>query len=205
MDSLRERKKAATRQRIADAATALFLRRGFDNVTISEIAEAADVSKVTVFNYFPRKEDMFFDRAPQAEHLLSAAIRDRNSDESPLRALRRLLLDLAGQNHPLGGFQDNYKYFWQTVQDSPALRSRAREAVGELEDHLAGLLAEHSEDPHPRLTAALALAAYRSVYVTGMTRILAGDDAGAVTRDHIAAVEHAFDVLENGLGRVERN
>jgi AcrR family transcriptional regulator len=199
MGSLRERKKAATRQRIADSATVLFLERGFDNVTISEIAEAAEVSKVTIFNYFPRKEDIFFDRAPQAEQLLTAAIRDRTPDQSPLRALHRLLLDLAEQHHPLGGFREHYAHFWQTVQDSPALRSRAREAFEELERHLTGVLAEHSDDPHPRLTAALALAAYRSVYVTSLARILAGDAATDVTRDHIAAVDRAFDVLENGL------
>lgn len=196
---LRERKKAATRQRIADAATALFLERGFDQVTISEIADAADVSKVTVFNYFPRKEDIFFDRLPQAEQLFTTAIRDRASDESPLRALRRLLLDLAEQHHPLGGFRAQYRHFWQTVQDSPALRSRAREAVDELEHHLAGLLATYSDDPHPRLTAALALAAYRSVYVAGITRILAGASATTVTRHHLTAVDHAFDILEHGL------
>ncbi|MGW5365154.1 TetR/AcrR family transcriptional regulator [Actinopolymorpha pittospori] len=199
MNSLRARKKAATRQRIADLATVLFLQRGFDNVTISEIAEAAEVSKVTIFNYFPRKEDIFFDRAPQAEQLLTTAIRDRTPDQSPLRALRRLLLDLAEQHHPLGGFRENYAHFWRTVQDSPALRSRAREALEELEAHLAALLAEHSDDPHPRLTAALALAAYRSVYVTSLARILTGDNAADVTRDHIAAVDRAFDVLENGL------
>jgi AcrR family transcriptional regulator len=197
--SLRKRKKAATRQRIADAAIVLFLQRGFDDVTISEIAEAADVSKVTIFNYFPRKEDIFFDRAPQAEQLFTTAIRDRPPGESPLRALRRLLLDHAEHHHPLGGFRDQYAYFWRTVQNSPALRSRAREAAEQLEDHLAGVLAEHSDDPHPRLTAALALAAYRSVYLTGITRILAGDNADDVTRDHITAVDHAFDVLENGL------
>src|SRR5262245_1524278 len=121
MVSMRERKKAQTRQRIADVATDMFIKRGFDNVTISEIAEAADVSKVTVFNYFPRKEDIFFDRGPQALQLLTAAVRGRDVNEPPLRAVHRLLLDLAHQGHPIGGLRDRYIRFWQTVLDSPAL------------------------------------------------------------------------------------
>src|SRR5437773_355052 len=60
----RERKKAEVRQRISDAATALFLRHGFDQVSVSEIAEAADVARPTVFAHFPHKEDLFFDRYP---------------------------------------------------------------------------------------------------------------------------------------------
>lgn len=62
MAGLRERKKWETRRRISDVATGLFFARGFDNVTIAEVAEAAGVSRMTVFNYFPRKEDLFLDR-----------------------------------------------------------------------------------------------------------------------------------------------
>ena len=56
---LRERKKLATRRAISDIATGLFMERGFDNVTVAEVAEVANVAKMTVFNYFPRKEDLF--------------------------------------------------------------------------------------------------------------------------------------------------
>ena len=178
----------------------LFLARGFDRVTTAEIAEAADVSKVTVFNYFARKEDIFFDRLPQAESLLTDAIRDRTEGESPLTALRRLMIRLAEERHPLGGFKQRYGHFWQTVLDSPALRSRSREALDELEDVLTRALARHSDDPDPRLTAALALAAYRTVYQDGISRILAGDDPDDVTRDHIAALNSTFDAVQNGLG-----
>ncbi|WP_291412798.1 TetR/AcrR family transcriptional regulator [Actinophytocola sp.] len=199
MASLRERKKAETRQRIADMATVMFVRRGFDNVTITDIAEAANVSKVTVFNYFPRKEDIFFDRGPQALDLLTAAVRDRRAGESPLRAVRRLLVDLAEQHHPVGGFRDGFPAFWRTVLDSPALRARAREAIDELEEHLARLISDTSDDPTPRLTAAVAIAAYRTTYTAGITRMLAGASADEVTADHIAAVNRAFDILAGGL------
>ncbi|MPZ81696.1 MAG: TetR family transcriptional regulator [Actinophytocola sp.] len=180
-------------------ATVMFVRRGFDNVTITDIAEAANVSKVTVFNYFPRKEDIFFDRGPQALDLLTAAVRDRRAGESPLRAVRRLLVDLAEQHHPVGGFRDGFPAFWRTVLDSPALRARAREAIDELEEHLARLISDTSDDPTPRLTAAVAIAAYRTTYTAGITRMLAGASADEVTADHIAAVNRAFDILAGGL------
>ncbi|HEX6360816.1 TetR/AcrR family transcriptional regulator [Actinophytocola sp.] len=197
MASLRERKKAETRQRIADVATVMFIQRGFDNVTITEIAEAADVSKVTVFNYFPRKEDIFFDRFPQVRELLTAAVDGRADGESPVVALRRLFVDLAEQGHPIGGFRDRYLPFWRTVLGSAALRARAREAVEEFEAHLAGLLT--GIDPHPRLTAALAIAAFRTVFTHTAARMLADATADEVITDHIAAVEHAFDTLAGGL------
>ena len=63
----RTRKRLATRQVISDVATRLFIERGFDRVTINEIADAADVGRMTVFNHFPRKEDMFFDREQEAQ------------------------------------------------------------------------------------------------------------------------------------------
>lgn len=195
--SLRERKKAETRQRIADVATLMFVERGFDNVPITEIAEAAGVSKVTVFNYFPRKEDIFFDRFPQVREMLTAAVEGRGSDETPVAALRRLFLDLAEEGHPIGGFQDRYVVFWRTVLDSPALRARAREALDEFVDHLADLLT--GLDPHPRLTAALVLAIARTAFSQTAARMLAGEKAADVVSDHIAALEQAFDTLAGGL------
>lgn len=195
--SLRERKKAETRQRIADVATLMFVQRGFDNVPITEIAEAAGVSKVTVFNYFPRKEDIFFDRFPQAREMLTAAVEGRAEGETPVAALRRLFIDVANEGHPLGGFEDRYVVFWRTVLASPALRARAREAVEEFEAHLADLLT--GIDPHPRLTAAVVLAAFRTVFSETATRMLAGAKAADVVSDHIAALERAFDTLAGGL------
>lgn len=98
--TLRERKKLRTRQRISGEATLLFIRHGFDNVTVAEVARAAEVSTMTVFNYFPRKEDLFLDRAPEGRELLIRAVRERGADETPLAALRRLTLDLLAQRHP---------------------------------------------------------------------------------------------------------
>src|SRR5256712_12601810 len=87
---LRDAKKLRTRQEIADQAMKLFAQRGFDGVTVAEVATAADVSEKTVFNYFPTKEDLFFDEVPQREAALRDAIRNRKPGETILVALRRL-------------------------------------------------------------------------------------------------------------------
>src|SRR5579862_6779402 len=86
----RARKRLATRQTISDAATRLFWERGFDQVTVDEIAEAADVGRMTVFNHFPRKEDMFFDREEEGRETLRDALRRRDPDVSLIETLRRL-------------------------------------------------------------------------------------------------------------------
>src|SRR3954453_22851663 len=85
---LRERKKQQTREQIARVAMKLFLKRGFDAVTVAEIADAAGVSEKTVFNYFPTKEDIFFDEVPARQAALVAAVRERPPGTSMLAALR---------------------------------------------------------------------------------------------------------------------
>jgi len=201
---LRERKKIETRQRISDVATAMFAMRGFDNVTVAEIAEAANVSKMTVFNYFPRKEDLFFDRGPEAVDLVSRAIRERAEGETPVTALRRLLLDLLERRHPLAAVGDGFASFWQVVVDSPALQARAREAVDEAEKVLGDLLAEADgrdrDDPAVRLAAALIVAACKSVYLTAVRRQLAGERADDIATDQANLINQAFDALDRAFG-----
>src|SRR6185369_11026520 len=86
----RTRKRLATRQGISDAATRLFVERGFDNVTVDEIAEAADVGRMTVFNHFPRKEDLFFDLDEEGREVLREAVRQRDTRVGPIETLRLL-------------------------------------------------------------------------------------------------------------------
>jgi AcrR family transcriptional regulator len=78
-ESLRERKKRQVRQRISNVATAMFLVHGFDNVTVARIAAASEVSEQTVFNYFPTKESMFFDRSESMIGAVADAVRERGS------------------------------------------------------------------------------------------------------------------------------
>src|SRR5215211_2138811 len=93
---LRERKKQQTRQAIADTACRLFSERGFDAVTVAEIARAVDVAEKTVFNYFPTKEDLFYSRLEAFEEELLSAIREREPGESALAAFRRFMLQPRG-------------------------------------------------------------------------------------------------------------
>ncbi|MEU8784970.1 TetR family transcriptional regulator [Streptomyces sp. NPDC048637] len=203
--TLRERKKLRTRQRISGEATLLFIRRGFDNVTVAEVARAAEVSTMTVFNYFPRKEDLFLDRIPEARELLARAVRERGADEPPLAALRRLVLGLLAERHPLAAVGEGFEHFWRTVLDSPALRARGREAVEEMEDTLAALLAEAAggDADRPghdaRLGAALVVAAIRVAHVDAAVRQLGGDPVDAVAVEQAEVLRRTFDALERAL------
>ncbi len=184
-------------------ASGLFIQRGFDNVTVAEVAEAAGVSTKTVFNYFPRKEDLFLDRFPEAVELVTRAVRERAEGESPLATLRRLFLRMLEEGHPIGGISPGYQVFWQVVLDSPALRARVRELVEEFEGVLAGLFAEAAgtdpAQPAQRLAAALVVAAYRTVYVTSVGRIRASDPAQDVLADHIALLDRAMEAVDRAI------
>jgi AcrR family transcriptional regulator len=192
---LRDRKKRETRQRLSDIASTLFYERGFDAVSVADVAEAAGVSKMTVFNYFPRKEDLFFDRRPESIELLTAAIRDRAAGLTPAAAIGALVLRLVDERHPLGGFDDRFVHFWKVVLDSAALRARAREAVEELEDGLTGLFADVG-DPQAALSAALVVATMRICYLTGARRIMAGEHADDIFAEHRAFIVAAFARLD---------
>src|SRR5437899_8340188 len=93
---LRELKKEQTRQLIADTAWRLFADRGFDGVTVAEIAREAEVAEQTVFNYFPTKEDLFYFRLEAFEEELLSAIREREPTESALAAFGRFVLKPRG-------------------------------------------------------------------------------------------------------------
>src|SRR5919199_3377642 len=93
---LRERKKRRTRELIAATARRLFAERGFEDVTVAQIARAAEVSEQTVFNYFPTKEDLVYWRLGSFEDELLASIRDRTPGEAAVAAFRRFVLAQRG-------------------------------------------------------------------------------------------------------------
>jgi AcrR family transcriptional regulator len=194
----RERKKAEVRQRIADAATALFLQRGFDQVSVSDIAEFADVARPTVFAHFPRKEDLFFDRYPQIAARLTRAVRDRPAGTSAVAAFRDTLVAAVQAGQPPYGLQAGMIPWWQTVAASRALQARARE----LADQLAGDLAQAMADTgtaDPELTAALAVAACRTIHLQAVRRVLAGDDAVVVAAQTAERIRAALGVIGQAL------
>jgi len=124
---LRERKKQRTREQLVRVSTRLFAERGFENVTVAEIAVAADVSKMTVFNYFPFKEDLVFDVHERMAESLARAVRERAVGRSALRGLREAYLAaLAGGGGTVLTGRVSAE-FARLVRDSPRLRSRERE------------------------------------------------------------------------------
>ena len=198
---LRERKKQQVRERISGIATMLFLERGFDEVSVAEIAEAAGVSKMTVFNYFPRKEDLFFDRWPAFAEMITAAVRERPSTQSAPDALRDMWLGLLDRRHPLSGMHDDrIGSFFRVVLASPALRARVREAIEEVETLVAALFAEAGE-ARPEMTAALVVAAARVCYVAAAKRIMSGEPAESFRAEHRASIAAAWDAAVAAASR----
>jgi AcrR family transcriptional regulator len=188
-DGLRERKKRATRQLISNIATRLFTERGFEQVTIDDVAAAANVSKMTVFNYFARKEDLFFDRGDEAHELVREALANRGRG-SPVTTLRALVHGLVEQRHPLVKVNARVVAFWKVVAHSPSLRARTRELSEELERELARALAASvdapSGDPTARLVAALLVGAWRVAYREALRHQRSARAAG--TRDVLLAL-----------------
>lgn len=134
---LRTRKRLATRQAISNIATRLFLERGFDQVKVDEIAAAADVGRMTVFNHFPRKEDMFFDRDEEGREALRSALRLRDPGVSPVETLRLLAHGLVADNSAYMRFSNESQGFIATIEGSETLKARARA----IRDEIAHLLA----------------------------------------------------------------
>lgn len=191
----RSRKRLATRQAISDAATRLFLERGFDAVTVDEVAEAADVGRMTVFNHFPRKEDLFFDRDEEGRAALRDALRRRDPGLSPLETLRRLAHRLVGERRPYLRFFDGSRRFVETVEGSEALKARARairdELAGEVAAGLAACAGRGPEDPDARLAAALLLAGWAAAFVQAHAVYRHGRNAEAAEAAFLAAVDRA--------------
>ena len=176
-----------TRARISQVATQLFLERGFDEVTVAEVAREAGVSSVTVFKHFPRKEDLLLDRADDAAELLRTA-----AHGDVLASLRQMTLDLVDERHALSGLRDGSVPFYATVAASPALIARAREIADDLRRTLAGELDDE-------LLAAFFIAGYTTVLTETARRQLAGAAPADVVDDHRARVEQLFEKLRNGF------
>ncbi|MFJ2606186.1 TetR/AcrR family transcriptional regulator [Streptomyces sp. NPDC087425] len=156
-EGLRERKKRETRQRISDIATGLFLERGFMEVTVAEVAQVADVSVNTVYNYFPAKEDLFLDRSAVLVDRLSRWVRARDAGESAARAVLRELRAEVEAVSPWLGLAEGYDRFLHVVQEAPPLRARLwsleEEACAHLEATLREEVGAAADDPLPGLIA----------------------------------------------------
>ena len=201
--SLRERKKQQTRQAIADAAKRLFVERGFDRVSVAEVARAADVSEQTVFNYFPTKEDLVYERMDTFEQELLDAVRERPEGESPLRAFARFILDRS-DTAMAGDGKRRVAELTRLVSASPSLMARERQVVSRYTDALAALLAEETgaslDDIEPRVAAEAMMAFHRSLIDFTRRRALSRKSSADLAAEIRAAGERALTLLEGRLG-----
>ncbi|RDG38195.1 TetR/AcrR family transcriptional regulator [Streptomyces corynorhini] len=179
----RERKKAATRQAIADAALALFLEHGFERVSVRDVAERADVSTTTLFAHFPSKEALVFDREERFEAELLAAVRERPRDQSVIEALRAHALKSWA---PIEA-DPRLRPFTALVDGTPALRAYAErmwmrhaEALG------TAIAAELGREPDDLACSALAR------FVLEFPALTKGRS------DPRATAETVFDLLTHG-------
>lgn len=197
----RTRKRLVTRQAISDAATHLFIERGFDNVTVDEIAEAADVGRMTVFNHFPRKEDMFFDRDEEGREKFLEALRQR--DVAPIEAIRRLAHRAATEEPVYIIFFPGSQNFVETIEKSPTLIARARAIRDELAQLVAVALAEsvgrEPADPDAHLAANLILATWTVAFIQAHRVYRESQDAGKAKSTFLRVVDQGTRGIEAAM------
>jgi AcrR family transcriptional regulator len=199
---LRERKKAETRLAISKVATALFIERGFDRVTLAEVAEAANVSINTIFNYFTTKEDLFFDRAEEVVDALSRMVRERRADETTLDALRRGFLDAIQGGNLYFANGKQVRRFLAAVEASPSLKARELRFAVESEQRLATTLIHEmgatSGDPTPLVLAAMIGALANAVLRDLRARMFANESEARSRAAATKLIERGFDILRAG-------
>ena len=162
-ESLRERKKRLTREAIFAAARALFAERGFDHVTVAEIADAANISVKTLFTYVGAKEELLFSGRPAVLAAVVAAVGSRRLGQTPLVAAGQALLAAVDDQDP----DRNLGAFLRMAGSGPAARARLRALWDETEDALTAALTAGRDGPRElatrRLTAAQIMVLVRTV------------------------------------------
>ncbi|MGW8379694.1 TetR/AcrR family transcriptional regulator [Streptomyces sp. ODS28] len=193
----RERKKRQTRQRLSDIATGLILERGFHQVTIAEIAEAADVSVNTVYNYFPSKEDLFFDRAEEMVDRPSRLVRERSHGQSAADAVLGQLRADIGERAVYAGMMEGFDRFMQRIHEAPSLMARLFLMQQHTADRLARTLraetGAEADDPVPELVASQ-LVEIANLVFRDATRAL---DGGGRPADVERAARAKLDAFES--------
>ncbi|MFI8960790.1 TetR/AcrR family transcriptional regulator [Streptomyces sp. NPDC053493] len=198
-EGLRERKKRQTKQRISDIATGLFLERGFAAVTVAEIAEAADVSVNTVYNYFPAKEDLFLDRMEGITHRLARMIRGRDPGESAARAVLREIRGHVAAVSPAYGLMDGYADFMRVIDEAPTLQARLLALQQEVRRTTVAALREEvgagPDDPMPLLVGGQIAWIQGAVVEFISGEMTAGRKAGEVSREALGLLDEIEDLL----------
>ena len=200
-EGLRERKKRQTREAIAHTAMKLFAARGFDAVTVADVARAADVSEKTVFNYFAAKEDLVLHGGEERRAALVEAIRTRPSGASivePFRAGTMAFIDQV-RDDPV----ESIVVVPRLVAGSKTLHDRLFLGWEQEAATLAPVIAEEAgtgpDDLVPAVVARTLAWTHRLVFRAAFTRLLAGEDQRAVAADLREQARRAYEALERGL------
>jgi AcrR family transcriptional regulator len=200
MTGLRELKRRRMHEAISTAAIRLFLQRGFDEVSVAEVAQAAEVSKPTLFKYFATKEDLVLHRIADHQGEAARTVRQRPQGETPLDALRRHFLAGLADRDPVTGLNDHPEVlgYHRMVFGTPSLLARVFHYMGVDE---AALAEELGGDLAARLVAAQVLAVQRVLARDIWQRLADGESADEVYPEAVAAAERAFTLLSSGIER----
>ena len=196
---LRALKRERTRDAIADAAISLFLARGFDDVPVADIAARAEVSKPTLFRYFPAKEDLVLHRIADHNGEAARVVRARPPGVSPLAALHRHFLNGLDRRDPVTGLNDHPEVlaFHEMVFTTPSLAGRLNQYTLDDEEALAAAL---GGDIIARLLAAQVLVTRRVLARANWQKLMAGRTAVDVRPEAVADADRAFALLRDGTG-----
>jgi AcrR family transcriptional regulator len=202
-EGLRERKKRETRRLISDTATRLFLERGFEQVTVVEVARVSGVAEKTVYNYFPTKESLLLDREDGWTAAITHALGPDGPAGSPVAAAVAVIdrqLAIMYQDKDTDLEPGSVRQVAELIQRTPALRAANIEMTARVAAAAAAALAARAGvdpgDPEPQITAEAIIGLWR-VQFRSMARHAA---AGPQIREKVMAdVRRAAAVLENGL------
>jgi AcrR family transcriptional regulator len=204
---LRELKKEQTRQLIADTAWRLFGDRGFEQVSVAEVAREAQVAEATVYNYFATKEDLFFWRLEAFGTRLAEAVATRPVGESAIAAFRRALI---GEDGLLAQVEQGdiqalarLRTVSQLITDSPALQAREQQVLSQAGSMLASVLAADTRaapgDLRPQVTANALVGAQRALVDHVRVRVLGGGNLAGLPAEVRERAADAFELLDLGL------
>jgi len=197
---LRERKKARTRQLIADAAARLFAQRGYENVTVADVAREAEVSEQTVYNYFRSKEQLVTDREQQVQDQLCDLIRSRPAGVSPAAAVRGVVL------RSVAGIRRIPPDLWRgelghLAAISPTVHRLVLELIDRQADAIAIAIADTTDVPPEiaRLQGIALAGVFQIIIAEAGRRTLAGQDQARIADELHPAIEDIMDELDRWL------
>lgn len=204
---LRERKRRRTHDAVSAAAISMFLERGFDRVSVADIAAAAEVSKPTLFRYFRSKEDLVLHRFADHEGEAARVVRQRPAGQTPVAALHRHFLAGLDRRDPVTGLNDHPQVlaFHEMVFTTPSLAAGLTAFAARDEEALAAALVETAQAPDgvlARVAAAQIVAVRRVLARENWRRLAAGETADGLHAAAVSAADDAFRLLTSGLGRL---